>query len=138
MMWRLLWPITAVVISIATLPMAAIPATPRLAERADDVVFLRNVVVKNGEVSGEVVNNSQQRVRGIELQILYSWRWKDEFHPGKDDPGRAVYVTIDKEIPPGQSVPFNHKPSPPLPARTDGEFDISVKVVEFTQIIPQS
>jgi len=137
-MWRLLWPITAVVISIATLPMAAIPATPRLAARADDVVFLRNVVVKNGEVSGDVVNNSQHTVRDVELQILYSWRWKDEFRPGKDDPGRAVYVAIDKEIPPGQSAPFNHKPSPPLPARTDGEFDISVKVVEFTQIIPQT
>jgi hypothetical protein len=68
------------------------------------------------------------------LQILFSWRWKDEFHPGKDDPGRAAYLTIDREIPPGKSAPFNYKPSPPLPARNDGSFDISVKVVGFNRV----
>jgi len=35
-------------------------------------------------------------------------------------------------------MPLKYKPSPPLPARSDGDFDISVKVVEFTRIIPQS
>jgi hypothetical protein len=75
--------------------MTARPAAPQLAERADEVIFLRNVAVKNGEVSGELVNNSPHAVRDVELQILYSWRWKDEFRPGKDDPGRAEYVALD-------------------------------------------
>jgi hypothetical protein len=124
-----------VVVSYVTMPeMTAVAATPQLAEKADDLV-LKNVKIGNdGEISGEVVNTSKQTVRDVEIQILYSWRWKDEFHPGKDDPGRAVYVTIDREIPPGQSAPFNYKPSPPLPVRKDGYFDISVKVVGFTRI----
>ena len=124
-----------VVVSYLTMPeMTAVAATPQLAEKADDLV-LKNVKIGNdGEISGEVVNSSKQTIRDVELQILYSWRWKDEFHPGKDDPGRAVYVTIDREIPPGQSAPFNNKPSPPVPVRKDGYFDTSVKVVGFTRI----
>lgn len=124
-----------VVVSYLTMPeMTAVAATPQLAEKADDLV-LKNVKIGNdGEISGEVVNTSKQTVRDVELQILYSWRWKDEFHPGKDDPGRAVYVTIDREIAPGQSTPFNYKPSPPLPVRKDGYFDIGVKVVGFTRV----
>jgi hypothetical protein len=138
MMSRLLWSIAVSAIFIVAVPLTADPAAPQLAETADDVIFLRNVAVKNGEVSGELVNNSPHTVRDVELQILYSWRWKDEFRPGKDDPGRAEYVTLDKEIPPGKSMPLKYKPSPPLPARSDGDFDISVKVVEFTRIIPQN
>jgi hypothetical protein len=115
-------------------PMMAVAATPQLAEKADDLVLKNVKIGKDGEVSGEVANTSKQTVRDVELQILYSWRWKDEFHPGKDDPGRAVYVTIDREIPPGQSAPFNYKPWPLVPARTDGNFDISSKVVGFTRV----
>ena len=115
-------------------PMTVIAATPQLAEKADDLV-LKNVKIGNdGEVSGEVANTSKQTVRDLELQILYSWRWQDEYHPGKDDPGRAVYVTVDREIAPGQSVPFNYKPAPPVPSRKDGYFDIGVKVVGLTRV----
>ena len=95
MMSRLLWSIAVSAIFIVAVPLTADPAAPQLAETADDVIFLRNVAVKNGEVSGELVNNSPHAVRAVELQILYSWRWKDEFRPGKDDPGRAEYVALD-------------------------------------------
>lgn len=64
------------------------------------------------------MNNSKQVLRDVEIEILDSWQWKNEFRPGKDDPGRVVTLKIDKEIPPGQSVPFNYKPSPPLPVQT--------------------
>jgi len=125
----------SVAVSYVTMPpMTAVAAPPQLAEKADDLV-LNNVKSGNdGEISGEVVNTSKQTVRDVELQILYSWRWKDEFHPGTDDQGRAVYLTIDREIPPGQSAPFNYKPSPPVPIRKDGYFDIVVKVVGFTRV----
>ncbi len=95
-------------------PMTVIAAAPQLAEKADDLMLKNVKIGKDGEVSGEVANTSKQTVRDVELQILYSWRWKDELHPGKDDPGRAVYVTVDREIAPGQSAPFNYKPSPPV------------------------
>jgi hypothetical protein len=113
---------------------AAAPATLVAPEKAAQVMTLRNVTVKNGEVSGEVVNNSKNPIRDVELQILYSWRWKNEFNPGKDDPGRADYYTIAKEIPPGQAVSFTYKPSPPLPARTDGNFETAVSVAGYTEI----
>jgi hypothetical protein len=126
--------ISIIAICLTALPMTATSATLMLANQAAEIVSLRNVTVKDGEVAGEVVNNSKQTLRDVQLQILYSWRWKDEFHPGKDDPGRADFLTIDKEIPPGQRARFNYKPSPPLPSRKDGYFDITVSVVGFTQV----
>jgi hypothetical protein len=82
-----------VAIGITALPTAGFSAEPQIAQTADDVV-LRNVKISpDGEVTGEVLNNSEQVLRDIELEILYSWQWKNEFRPGKDDPGRAVYVT---------------------------------------------
>ncbi len=106
----------------------------QLQEKADHVLKVENVSVKDGDVSGELVNISQQGVFAIQFQVLYSWRWNNDFKPGGQDPGRAEYFTIDREIRPGQRVPFNHKPSPPLPARNDGSFDISVKVIGFSKI----
>jgi hypothetical protein len=125
---------TFVAFTLASLPTTAKPATLIAPDHAAQIVTLRNVTEKDGEVAGELVNSSKQTLRDIQLQILYSWRWKDEFHPGTDDPGRAVYITVDKDIPPGQSVRFDYKPSPPFPARKDGYFDVSVKVVGFSQV----
>jgi hypothetical protein len=99
-------------IGLVIAPETAISATPQIAETADQVVGLRNVTAKEDEVAGEVVNNSQQTLRDVQLRILYSWRWSNEFHPGTDDPGRAVYLTIDREIPPGQSTRFSYNPRP--------------------------
>jgi hypothetical protein len=98
------------------------------------IVALRNVSIKDGKVSGEVVNNSSGTLRDVVSQIRYSWRWADEFHPGKDDPGRTVYSTAAKEIPPGGSARFDYKPSPPLPMRRDGFFVIDVKVAGFERV----
>ena len=123
-----------ILLCVTPLPMTAFTATPQIAETADAVAMLRNVTVKDGDVAGEVVNNSKSTLRDVQLRILYSWLWKNEFHPGKDGPGTAVFMTVDKEIPPGQSARFEYKPSPPLPARNDGHFDIGVKIVGFTQV----
>jgi hypothetical protein len=49
-------------------------------------------------------------------------------------PEEQSVIKIDKEIPPGQSVPFNYKSSPPLPVRKDGYFEITAKVVGFTRV----
>jgi hypothetical protein len=99
------------------------------------VASLRNMTsAEKGEVSGAVVNNSNATLRDVQLQIVYSWRWKNEFQPGKDDPGTARYFTLNQEIPPGQTASFDYKPSPPLASRSDGQFDITVKVVGFAQV----
>ena len=121
-------------VGLASMPEASIAATLLTADQVTQVVSLQNVRDKDGEVAGEVVNNSKQTLRDVQLQILYSWRWKNEFRPGTDDPGRAVYYMIDKEIPPGQSARFVYKPSPPFSSRGDGYFEITVSVVGFAQV----
>jgi hypothetical protein len=110
----------------------------QLKETADQVLTLEKIAIRDGDVSGELVNRSTQGVYGVDLQVLYSWRWNNDFHPGRDDPGRAEYFRIEKEISPGQRVPFVHKPSPPLPARKDGTFDISIKVIGFSRIFRET
>jgi hypothetical protein len=111
--------------------------TLRSAEAASRVVNLRNVSsTEAGDVSGEVVNNSRQTLRDVRLQILYSWRWKNEYEPGRDDPGKAIYHVLDKEIPPGETVRFHYRPSPPFAFRDDGQFDIGVKIVGFAEVFP--
>jgi hypothetical protein len=122
------------VAAVTMLPRTATSAMLLTPERAAQVVSLRNVAIKDGDVTGEIVNHSKQTMRDVQLQILYSWRWKDEWHPGKDDPGRAVYHNVNKDIPAGQSARFDYKPAPPLPDRKDGFFDISVKVVGYAQV----
>jgi hypothetical protein len=125
----------SVVVGYVTMPpMTVIAATPQLAEKANDLALNNVKIGKDGEVSGEVANTSKQTIRDVELQILYSWRWQDEYHPGKDDPGRVVYITIDREIAPGQSAPFNYKPCRRLLSEKDGYFDVGVKVVGFTRV----
>jgi hypothetical protein len=112
----------------------AVKLPDQLKETAEQVLTLEKVTIRDGEVSGELVNRSPQGVYGVELQVLYSWRWNSDYHPGRDDPGRAEYFKIEREISPGQRVPFVHRPSPPLPVRKDGTFDITIKVISFTKI----
>jgi hypothetical protein len=129
--------VLAVIIAATALTMrssTATPATLLTADSAAQVVSLRNVITKESEITGEIVNHSKQTLREVQLQILYSWRWQNETHPGADDPGRAAYHMVGKDIPAGQSARFDYKPSPPLPVRNDGSFEISVKVVGFAQV----
>ena len=122
-------------LALAGLPPSAGAATLASPGEADRIVSLQDVTIsESGEVTGEVVNHSRQTLRDVQLQILHSWRWKNEFRPGTDDPGRAVYYAVDEEIASGQSVRFTYKPSPPLPSRTDGYFENSVSIAGFAQV----
>ena len=112
----------------------AIPATLLSADQAAEIVSVGDVTVRDGEVSGEVMNKSRTLVREVQLQIQYIWLWNDEYHPRKDDPGRTVYYTVEREIQPGQRERFTYKPSPPLPSRTDGVFETRVTVAGFVQV----
>ena len=122
---------------VATLPSKTTAAATLLpAETAAEVVSVRGVTVREGDVSGDLINKSRGLVRDVQLQIKYRWLWNDEFHPGQDDPGRTVYYTVEKEIPPGQSIGFAYKPAPPLPSRTDGVFITSVSVAGYSLVWP--
>jgi hypothetical protein len=116
-------------------PQKATSATLMTQEAVGRVASLRNLTSsEGGEVSGELVNNTRQTLRDVQLQIVYSWSWKNEYHPGKDDPGTARYYVLNQEILPGQTVRFKYNPSPPLASRQDGHFNIDVKIVGFAQV----
>ena len=122
---------------VIALPNLAISQTVLTKQEASRVLVLSNVSAQEGVVSGEIRNNSSNTVRDVQLLIRYEWLWKNEFHPGKDDPGRSVYYDVAGEIPPGGTARFQYTPNPPLLKRTDGSFQISVSVAGFTEVIPQ-
>jgi hypothetical protein len=105
-------------------------------EKASEVVILQGVTVKDGDVAGELGNQSRYPVRDVELLIRHTWLWTKEFQPGQDDPGTAVYYTVQQTIPPGQSVRFTYRPSSPLTSRPDGSYETTVSIAGFTQVYP--
>jgi hypothetical protein len=107
-------------------------------DQAGSVLTIENLSVQDGGVSGAIRNKSPNTVRDVQLFIRYTFLWKNEFHPGKDDPSAGFYQTVSGDIAPGGSLPFNFSPSPPLPRRSDGRFERpSVSIAGFTQVIQQ-
>jgi len=80
------------------------------------------------------VNRSANPVRDVKLAIQYQWLWKNEMHPGADDPGRTDFSTIPDEIPPGGRVPFTYRSREPLPRRSDGQFEVEARVLSLVQV----
>ncbi len=110
-------------------------ATVLLAGDSSKVVTLRNTTVKDGAVSGDLVNKSNRTIRDVQLLIRNIWHWKNEFRPGDDSPGDAVYYTVQREIPPGGSVPFTYNPQTPSTPGPNGNFETTVSVAGFTEVI---
>ena len=106
-----------------------------VADNTQKIVTVDNVAVRNGVVSGEIVNHSKREVRDVELLIRHTWQWSNEFHPGDSDPGTASSHILNKSIRPGESMPFSFGESSTLPARSDGQFKSIVSVTGFTEII---
>jgi hypothetical protein len=124
---------------LAFWPKPSFSQTVASQEQAGSVLAIEKLTVQDGTVTGEIRNKSKNTVRDVQLFIRYTWLWKDEFHPGKDNPSAAFYPTMAGEITPGGSMPFKFTPAPPLPKRSDGRFEApSVSIAGFTQIIPQS
>lgn len=135
---RLLFITGAALILVAgARPLSAISPMVETDDQAMTSVAVRDIKVEDHGVSGEVVNRSPHPVRDVELLVRYMWRWNDEFNPGREAPGRAVYVKVGKEIRPGKSAPFAYRPSTALPDRTDGHFEIDVSVAGFTEVVPR-
>ncbi|MFQ5849240.1 MAG: hypothetical protein ACE5JU_01475 [Candidatus Binatia bacterium] len=118
-------------------PVPALPDTVLLPEEAAKAVGIRNVRVQDGVISGELVNKSPRLVRNVQLLIRYVWHWKNEFRPGENDPGKAIYHTVKKEIAPGRSVSFTYSLSPPLLSRPDGHFETEVSIAGFSEVVPR-
>lgn len=110
-------------------------ATILPADNASQIVALRNTTVKDGVISGEVVNDSPRIIRDVELLIRYIWQWKDEFRPGDDTEGNAFYYTVKGDIRPGGSMPFTYRPPAPISSRPNGDFETTVSISGYTEVI---
>jgi hypothetical protein len=105
---------------------------------AAGVVEIENLRIDKDRISAEIVNKSPHPVRDIAVLISHAWRWQNEFRPGTDSPGTAVYHKLDYEIAPGERAAFTHIFAEPLPEeRRGGEFETIVSVAEYTSVIPQ-
>jgi hypothetical protein len=115
-----------------------VAAQPRPTVSSIDQVFrtvvVRDIKVRGNTVSGVLVNHSPRLLREVRVLIRYAWRWKNERHPGENNPGRGEYVTLPGELPASGTLPFTHNIDPPLPVRSDGHFDTSAEVIGFTEV----
>ena len=118
-------------------PTEVWPQSVKTHDEAGRVLAVEKLVVKDGMVSGEVINRSTRLVRDVQLFIRYTWLWDDEMKPGKPDPGSSTYYSLQKEIAPGGRLPFTFQPSPPLANIGGGRYQTSVSIAGFTEVIPQ-
>jgi len=123
---------------LALLPKPAFSQTVASQDQAGSVLAIENLAVQDGTVTGVIRNKSPNTVRDAELFIRYTFLWKNEFHPGKDNPSATFFPTVSGDIAPGGSLPFQFTPSPPLAKRSDGKLERpSVFIAGFTQVIQQ-
>lgn len=115
-------------------PVAAQPPSLLSGREVVDIVDVADVTVRDGAVSGVLINRSSRVLRDVRLLIRHAWVWKDERQPGEDNPGFAAYYVVRDTILPGGRLRFTHTPSSPLPRRTDGHFETSVEVVGFEEV----
>jgi len=103
-------------------------------DRMEDIVTIRDVSVRDGQVSGVVENRSANTLRNVRLRIRDMWLWNHEFRPGEDDMSRVDFYTVPEEIPPHGSVRFTAPEPAGAPARTDGHFETVVTVADVESL----
>lgn len=99
------------------------------------VAVVDKLAVRAGVVSGEVLNKSPNLLRDVQLFVRYTWLWEDEKKPGKADPSTSTFYVLPKEIPAGGRLSFTFSPSPPLPKVAGGQFETTVAIAAFAEVI---
>jgi hypothetical protein len=121
----------------ACIPLFAATADPDIVSgaAAASKLELRNLAVgSDGSVTGTVVNGTGSPIKDVELLVTHVWSWRDERHPGKDNPGRSSFVRVSGELSANGSLPFSYTPNPPLPTRADGSFQTTAAVQSFAEV----
>ena len=123
--------------SVSMVPAFSIAEMVMSPEQALQSIRLLNVTAQNEIVAGEIVNTSPWPLRDVELLVQHRWHWMNEFRPGENNPGMAVFYKVEREIPPGRSIPFTYRQPSPPPTPTGGQFETVVSVAGFEQIMRQ-
>ena len=124
-------------LGILVLPLNGTRATAAVVQspEIDQTVVISDLTVREGAVSGTVVNKSSATLREVGLLLRQTWLWNDERHPGADSPGRTLPFTLGGDVAPHASAPFTFQ-TPPLPQRSDGRFATTIDVTGFTEVGP--
>ena len=99
-----------------------------------DVLHITDVHATDARVKATLVNNSDSRIKDIQLVIRHTFLWNDERNPGSDNPGRTEFYLVLGEIAPHGQLAFEYRPDPPLPQRADGTFKTSIEIAGFTEV----
>ena len=124
-------------LGILILPLHGATATAAVvsSSEAAQTIVINDLTVRDGSVSGTVVNKSSATVRGVELLLRQTWLWNNERHPGTDSPGRTLRFTLGGDVAPNASAPFTFQ-TPPLAQRSDGRLVTTMDVTGFTEVGP--
>ena len=108
--------------------------SPDLAAQA---LSIENLNVDPQRITGIIVNKTPHRIQDVELAIQYHWLWRNERNPGKDPPGRTVFIRFTEVLDPGKPHRFVYTPDFQLPSRSDGHFMPEITVAGFTTVVGQ-
>ena len=124
-------------LGILSLPLHGATAMAPIvsSSEAAQTIAINGLTVREGSVSGTIVNKSSATVRGVKLLLVQTWMWNNERHPGTDSPGRTLPFTFAADVAPNASAPFTFQ-TPPLPQRSDGRFVTTMDVTGFTEVGP--
>ena len=104
-------------------------------DESQNLVTVRSVTLRDdGALAGTLVNRSDEEIRGVRVLVDVAFLWNDELHPGDDNPGRSVPITVDGPIAPHGTLAFDLRPDPPIPSRTDGRYAPSAHILAYTHI----
>jgi hypothetical protein len=133
---RMLRPLVLLALSLAASGLPAVAEESVLEnEDVSNVVEVRDIYERTGEVIGIVVNRAPVPIRNLRLLVQYEWRWTDEKHPGSDPPGWTGIHVIPETIAPGATASFTVRPPNPPDTRPDGTYVVNVKVMGFTKVV---
>ena len=132
---HLLVSLLTVALVVVAIAQTAFSQAVKSSTELEKIAIIEKLTVRDGVVSGEVVNRSANRLRDVQLFVRYTWLWDDEMKPGKVDPGTSTFYTLTQEIVPKGRLPFTFTPSPPLPRIAGGHFETSVTIAGFAQVI---
>jgi hypothetical protein len=123
--------------ALLALALAVLPPAAALAEisreeigRGEIATMVRvEGVRRDGDtVRLRLVNLTGGRLENVRVLVSESFRWKDEMHPGEDDPSRAEIFTVAEPVAPGTTRDVTLTvPAPPV--REDGGFVLAATVV---------
>jgi hypothetical protein len=119
-------------LALATLPAATATAEITREEigqgQIATMVRVEEVRRDGDTVQLRLVNLTSERLENLRVLVSESFRWKDETHPGEDDPSHARIFTVAEPIAPGATRDVTVTLTSP-PVRGDGWFVLDATVV---------